>query len=256
MDLRIYSDLHLHAHNRMIIKDDSPGDVLILPGDIFSFPYYSYLQHLLQNWEKPVVFVPGNHEYYGSNPIDIALANFKDWASTHLPHMRVLDNEKCEIDGVSFFGGTMWTDLSQQTPDVLQKMRKEINDYTHILNTEDHWITPDNMTTRHRVFESSIKAWFNQEASGKRVVVSHFAPDNNPQNKYNGHYLRPAYASLNMQAVIDEYQPDVWIYGHDHQGDDHRRGKTRIASNPKGYTRKDGQPECPNFKPDGLLIRL
>jgi hypothetical protein len=37
-----------------------------------------------------------------------------------------------------------------------------------------------------------------------------------------------------LSALIERYQPDVWIYGHTHKSDATKIGMTRMISNAKG----------------------
>jgi len=37
---------------------------------------------------------------------------FKTWLALNHPHVKLLLDEEIGIDGVNFFGGTMWTDFN------------------------------------------------------------------------------------------------------------------------------------------------
>jgi hypothetical protein len=52
--------------------------------------------------------------------------------------------------------------------------------------------------------------------------------------------LTPAFAS-NMENLILEIQPRLWIHGHDNY--DYQIGKTRIICNPRGYVPNADNPE-------------
>ena len=57
---------------------------------------------------KPVLYVLGNHEFYGSS-IDGAAAELKRLCAG--THVHVLDDSEIVIDGVRFLGTTLWTDF-------------------------------------------------------------------------------------------------------------------------------------------------
>jgi hypothetical protein len=56
--------------------------------------------------DVPVLYVPGNHEYYAHDihETDLLSANSSS-------HIRILDNDTHLICGVRFLGTTLWTDL-------------------------------------------------------------------------------------------------------------------------------------------------
>jgi hypothetical protein len=72
--------------------------------------------------------------------------------------------------------------------------------------------------------------WFGKNLGGPRVVISHNAPVINPNSKYKGAPLMPAFNSLNMVEIIENHQPglvSVWPRA----CDDQTIGRTRIISN-------------------------
>jgi hypothetical protein len=57
--------------------------------------------------DRPVIYVPGNHEFYHR---DIALI---DELKIQAPdHIHVLNNDQVIIDGVRFLGCILWTDFA------------------------------------------------------------------------------------------------------------------------------------------------
>lgn len=59
-----------------------------------------------------------------------------------------------------------------------------------------------------------------------------------------------------MIEIIEKYQPNLWIYGHTHECDNHRVGKTQIISNQLGYPNGDDSFECKKFDKKGIEIEL
>jgi Icc-related predicted phosphoesterase len=98
--------------------------------------------------------------------------------------------------------------------------------------------------------------WLEKYRDKKRVVISHHAPVKNPNTKYGNSNLQAAFNSLDMVEIIEKYQPDLWIYGHTHECDNHKIGKTEIISNQLGYPNNVGSFECIGFDSDGLKIKL
>jgi Icc-related predicted phosphoesterase len=78
----------------------------------------------------------------------------------------------------------------------------------------------------HTNFASKLLNWLGKDPSGPRVVISHNAPVINPNSKYKGGSLTPAFNSLDMVEIIGTHQPALWVYGHTHECDDQRIGRT------------------------------
>lgn len=84
---------------------------------------------------------------------------------------------------------------------------------------------------------------------GPTVVVTHHAPHPlSVQPRHQGSALSPAFVS-NLSALIEEYQPELWIHGHDHGSHDYRVGRTRVLANQAGYPNLHGDRENPWFDP-------
>jgi Icc-related predicted phosphoesterase len=108
----------------------------------------------------------------------------------------------------------------------------------------------------HEIFKSKLTTWLDKHKGKKRVVISHHAPTKNPNTKYQNNKLQHAFNSLDMEKIIAKYQPNLWIYGHTHECDKHKIGKTQIISNQLGYPQRDGSFECTEFDKNGLKINL
>ena len=103
MKLNILSDLHLSLGALEIPRNDA--DVVILAGDI-ARPRQAV--SWASGFAKPVLYVPGNHEFYGASIAGAANELKKLCAGNNI---RVLDNDQVIIEGVRFLGTTLWTDF-------------------------------------------------------------------------------------------------------------------------------------------------
>ncbi|MEZ5690472.1 MAG: metallophosphoesterase [Rickettsiales bacterium] len=254
MKIITYSDLHLEFGTDFLPPTDSDADVMILAGDIITFRDYAPLEKFLAGWQKPVLFVAGNHEFYTRRPMLPDTEQFKDWLAKTHPHVTFLQDEAVTLDGVHFFGGTMWTDFSGGNAKAMLEARTQMNDYRQIRQSDDLALTPEHTVELHETFAEKLAAWFTEPLSGARVVISHHAPVVNPNTKYGSSLLMPAFNSLDMIEVIDTHHPVLWVYGHTHECDDHMRGNTRIISNQLGYPSGGGGYECRGFDPSGKSI--
>jgi predicted phosphodiesterase len=104
MKLHILSDIHIEFAPFQIPETDA--DVIITAGDI-GVGLEGVLWAKEQYKNKPVIYVPGNHEYYQH---DISLIDQLKASSTE--NVRILDNEMCIIDDVRFLCATLWTDFA------------------------------------------------------------------------------------------------------------------------------------------------
>ena len=102
----VLSDLHLEFGAVEVPR--GTADVVVLAGDIHvgrdglawakeAFP------------DQPVVYVLGNHEYYGDvfHRLALELKSLARGSNVH-----VLERDAVDIDGVSFLGCTLWTDFA------------------------------------------------------------------------------------------------------------------------------------------------
>src|SRR5687768_18154134 len=103
MKLNVLSDLHLTLGTLAAPENDA--DAVVLAGDIArpkeAIAWASGLG-------KPVLYVPGNHEFYGGSIAGTVEELKRLSAGTSI---RVLDNDEVIIDGVRFLGATLWTDF-------------------------------------------------------------------------------------------------------------------------------------------------
>ena len=83
------------------------------------------------------------------------------------------------------------------------------------------------------------------------VVITHHAPSPRCVRPwYRESKINAGFAS-NLDAVIERYQPPLWIHGHMHDAVDEILGATRILANPYGFSLTEGA----DFNPE-LVIDL
>jgi Icc-related predicted phosphoesterase len=238
MKLRVLSDIHLEltAGWDLPVPAERPDfDALIIAGDLMPGMEKGVKWLAERVKDKPVVYIAGNHEGYGTD-IDMTWNKAKDAARG--TNVLVMENETIVIDGVRVIAGTLWTDF-QLFGDPAAAMRAagaRMNDYRRIA-TDDHArrLVPLDTLTRHHATRTYIDRELAQSFAGPTVVVTHHAPY--PGAVRRGHesdIISAAYVS-DLTKLIERRQPDVWIYGHTHQSDDTLLGRTRIISNAKGY---------------------
>ena len=258
MKLLIYSDLHLEFGYDFEIPADAEGDVLVLAGDIVNLQAnYSDLYKIFRQWTKPIIYIPGNHEYYTRRPISEENEVMKvALRRGGYDHVRFLLDEPCTIGGVNFFGGTMWTDFWGGNAMAMSNAQHSMTDYRLIVTPEGRKLRPEDTIKWHKDFKQKLQAWFSGYRPGPHVVITHTAPVEAGDTKYHNSPLQAAFVARDVRPFIEEYYPALWIYGHTHECDDQRIGGTRVVSNQQGYRRADGSPEDPKFDPKGMGIEV
>lgn len=233
----IFSDLHVDVNARTpwVIPEPRPEhDVIIIAGDICQG-----LQRGV-NWinehgfnRKPVIYVPGNHEYYGFDFDAERAAGHR--AAAQFPNIHVLDRDAITIQNVVFVGATLWTDYQlygeRSVDAAMMRAERAMNDHRVIQRQDRLWETSDALAE----YEQSAK-WLNMQLDAygdKCVVVTHTAPSlRSIATQYKADLLSAAFAS-NLDHVVERAR--LWVHGHTHIGRDYQLGGCRVIGNPRGY---------------------
>ncbi len=238
MRIQIASDLHLE-HLEWRFPDyrgvePCDADVLILAGDISKA---GRALDLFGSWPCPVVYVPGNHEYYDGSLADVQ-AEFRRRAAD-FPNVQVLAPGCCELFGVRFIGCTLWTDYELFGKELQERAMTacgmSIADHVAIRGANDTPFTPSAALALHREERAWLQAWLAEPFDGKTVVITHHAPS--PQS------LHPQYArDITSAGFISDLgelmgKADLHIHGHTHASFDYRVNGTCVVANPMGYCR-------------------
>ena len=104
MKLHILNDLHIEFED--FDPPATDADVVVLAGDIgVGMEGLRWAEDRFP--DKPVIYVPGNHEFYHH---DIAL--IEELKAQAPDHIHVLNDDQVIIDGVRFLGSILWTDFA------------------------------------------------------------------------------------------------------------------------------------------------
>lgn len=233
MKIRLLSDLHIEGYS--YYYEYAGEDIVVLAGDIHTkFRHRFILDQIPSNVK--ILFVAGNHEYYDED-FD-AVNDFFYELQAEYTNFYWLHNESIIIDGVEFFGGTMFTnwELDNDTWTAKQKAKDGIADFTWITKKgrdglNRRW-NPENHLQEHLSFRDGLVQWLNKPAE-KRVVISHFVPHPEGSDpKFKGSWLNP-YFLCDMTKYMQNI--NLWLYGHTHTSKDMMVGNCRLVCNPRGY---------------------
>lgn len=254
MKLRILSDLHLEHHTPESIPA-CEADVVILAGDIANGR--AGIDWAARTFSVPVVYVPGNHEYYESTvaAVDALMAE----AGAQAGHVHVLNHGVLTLapagePPVRIIGATWWTDYALFGVDrreaSMQACAGVMLDHRLIeLQDKDgrtRHFTPRDALACHEAATAWLAAELARPFAGRTVVVTHHAPDlGSLDPRFSHDLVSGGFISRRPDLVS---RADLWVHGHTHTGFDYRIDDSRVVCNPRGYVRrKTGELENPAF---------
>jgi len=241
MKIRLLSDLHheffrsksMYTETFMEYKGE---DVLVLAGDIAvgANNVAHTINKFLEVGFPKIVYVPGNHEYYGNtikgfnDELDAILCARKYWDRVYA-FTNPNDNFTI-IDGVVFCGGTLWTNFRD---DHIAHMacQNRINDFKTIRD-----FSTNEAAKRFYADLDAIDFVYNEFSEYKKVIVTHFLPAVECiHERYRGTDLLNNYFANDLGEYISGLSNTTWLYGHTHDPSDIMIGDTRLVCNPHGY---------------------
>jgi predicted phosphodiesterase len=252
MKLNILSDLHLGL-GALDIPDNDAG-VVILAGDV-SRPREAVAW--ARAIDKPVLYVAGNHEFYGDS-IDGTLDSLRN--SCEGTNVRLLDDDVAVLEGVRFVGSTLWTDFmllgAARREDAMREGQRFLRDFSRI-RTSRHSAaiyTPADSAARFDVHRRFLAEQLAQPFAGPTVVITHHAPSpHSIHPRFRDSLLNACFIS-DLEHLMDGRRACLWVHGHTHDSFDYVVNGTRVVCNPRGYA-KNGVNENARFDPD-FTIRV
>ncbi|MCK9619859.1 MAG: metallophosphoesterase [Methylobacter sp.] len=237
MRINYFSDIHLEFG--ALEAPDNDADIIIAAGDI---GVSTQGVEWLKTFNKPVVYIAGNHEFYTHEYQQTLQLIRKRCAGSNV---HFLENDCFIFQGVRFLGCTLWADLFVEGDKTAEALGKTLNDFRRIKFAE----RPFDAVQFSQLHQNS-KTWLEQELaqpySGKTVVVTHHAPSLWSWNDTAYALKKLAYCN-DMKPLLHEYEIAAWFHGHVHCQIDYRIAGARILCNPRGYA---GTKVAPRFDQD------
>jgi hypothetical protein len=245
MKLWIVSDVHLEFGQPFLQTPPDGVDVLVCAGDVATKGIVPGLRWLAGNFARqiPVVVVAGNHDVYGAS-LEESIRDAREFAAGH-PNLHFLENDACEVGGVRFIGGTLWTDfrLSGRNPSVAMSYAQSgMNDFKKIKLSKRPFrkFRPVDAYRKHIESRNFIGTELREYAGVKTtVVVSHHAPSPRSVDLGFRHDPLSACYASDMKDLLCEVGPTLWVHGHVHHRNDYMVGGTRVVSNARGYPNEE-----------------
>jgi Icc-related predicted phosphoesterase len=248
MRIRILSDLHLEFGP--LALPEVQADVVVLAGDVHvGARGITWCQEQFPG--IPVVYVPGNHEYYGE-AIHRFTAKLREQTAGSQVHL--LDNDVIEIQGVTFFGAILWTDfrlLGDSLPARLEAW-EVVNDYRRIrVSPSYRRLKPEDTMGWHQRSRRWLENRLAEPKRGPVVVVTHHAPSALSLGNHESLDLVSAAFASRLDKLVAESGAALWVHGHIHRATDYCLGNTRVICNPRGYP----DEPVPEFNP-ALVVEI
>lgn len=237
------SDLHLEfdkdGGETFVTELPVLGDVLVLAGDVLPLRTEKEIARVFgwfcQRFPQ-VVFVPGNHEYYGTTPFE-ATAKLQS-VGARLANLHVLDGGMTTILGRRFVGATMW--FREVEPSERPKFPnlELLNDFRLIAD-----FVPWVYETHH-----TDLAFLEENVRPGDVVVTHHLPhDRSVAQQFIGSPLNRFFVADDAMPLAERSGAALWIHGHTHIPCDYLLGDTRVVCNPRGYPNERKPPMNPGL---------
>lgn len=243
MKIAIHSDLHMEFWRLSPeFLSNQDFDILILAGDITTSKKFMY--HLkdirdLVPVEKPIIFVPGNHDYYGTS-IEDGREHFK-YVCDFLK-INYLDRSIFEFGGYRFIGVTGWStmDSVSYTDEIgLIGLKSQISDFGYITKH-----TPWKMVQEGKKDKEFVQHVINDHS----IVISHFCPI---VSGFTGRFPisnLTNYFYNDWSEIFERNNHLLHVYGHTHSNICQRVDGIRCISNQRGYPSEENYTNYnPNF---------
>jgi len=260
MKIQIVSDLHLEFAPIPEIKPDA--DVLVLGGDIclaqhlYRHPlqlgdmqnndghasdaarYREFFKYCSENW-KTVIYFAGNHEHY-SGQWERTTPVLRE-ETQHYGNIHYCDQDRVDIDDVTFLGVSLWTDFNNHDPLTIMSSRDMMNDYRAITEHPSeglyHKLRPTTVLAKHVSDLEWLRVQLSLLQNRKIVVCTHHAPSHSSIHRdyTHQHIMNGAFVSNLDEFILDNPQIKLWTHGHVHNTWNYTIGDTQIVCNPRGY---------------------
>jgi predicted phosphohydrolase len=229
------SDLHLEfPENELLLKQaplEIAGDVLILSGDIVPFrdlEKYSYFFDFLSDNYKSIYWVPGNHEYYGSDASERKGAFNEQIRS----NVFLVNNTVVKEGNVRLIFSTLWSHIH---PENEYTVSMNLNDFK-VIKFRNRRFTSSHFNFLHHISKTFLREALSKTHNGPTIVATHYVPTKlNYPSQYKNSPYNDAFV-VELFDMITDLQPDYWIYGHHHSNiPEFKIGRTSLICNQLGY---------------------
>jgi predicted phosphodiesterase len=219
--LWIVSDLHIETRRDFVAGAMRPSDfdVLVLAGDVMDGNVVRGVETAAaMAGGKPAIYVAGNHCHWGHSFQSVRERGMEAGARNGV---HFLQRSTVEIDGVVFFGATLWSPMVRDPraprPNlsaIMSGIEQDPVPHSALPVNEPLFVQGPGVMDRRaknrdlqREFESAREA---MKLAKAHVIVTHYPPPDD---------------------LLRETDAQLWIHGHEHRVRDEIVSGTRVLSN-------------------------
>ncbi len=249
MKVHYMSDIHLDFG----AMDQLPsGELLVLAGDVTAAACLSpdfkdsrkqrvrsatlrFFELVRKNFDV-ILYIGGNHEPYGLD-IDESQTLIENYIGGD--GVYYLENKAATVDGITFLGATLWTDMNKGVSASERYVGLGLSDF-HVISCDGRRFTPRQAISRHEASLAFLRRELASRADEKVVVITHHAPSYEGMiPRFRQTPVAPGFAS-DLEGFIGEHpQISDWIFGHTHIVKTFEVGETTLRTNCRGYVGRE-----------------
>ncbi len=242
MKIKVLSDLHMEFWRKEYVlpslyrsQDDT---VLVIAGDLHVGRETMAALGNLKDYYRAIVYVPGNHEYYGH---DLEILS-QEFSNINRDRIYILKPGSVTIENIHFIGATLWTDLAKGNIAAMDTARDNMSDF-YLITSRGKRLSTLRYRELHKNDLEYLESTLPSYSRDRTIVVTHHMPSYRCiHENYAGNPLNPAFAS-DLDWLIKKYKPIMWVHGHTHSSLGFTIGETKIICNPFGYWENGLNPE-------------
>jgi len=251
---KIHVQSDVHTEIGLPLGQHCISDITICAGDIGVIARPDALKRYFNNlheYADEIIWVLGNHEFYhGDYEKTLTQADkFAKEIGIHLLDIE-LGTENLEVNGIKFWGSTLWTDMNNSDWFVKKKIGQTLNDH-YVISNNGQTFTPRaaieiNQRTREKI---------NWDAD---VIITHHCPIVTEHRLFPLSEISYGFCNTGLENQILDSKIKYWIYGHTHDSKTIDLNGTLLVSNQQGYPKtiwgnNEKIFEDPNFNPSLIL---
>jgi len=236
--MRILALCDLHNEFGRLELGQTDCDVVVLAGDT-DVGIHGTKWALETFKEVPIIYICGNHEYYGKKIYKIhrLLKELSEDSNLYF-----LEDDELILDNIRFLGCTLWTDFclygEENRRSAMYIARQTMTDFRRITHKSArgyHKLSPLDTAVLHSKSVRYLQTKLEEPFDGETIVVTHHLPTPKSIPEYfKDNIINAAYCT-DLEWMIVKYRPKLWIHGHVHDEFDYSIGDTRIICNARGY---------------------
>lgn len=194
-----------------VLENTENADILVIAGDLCKATLLDwYSSNLPFDQYQKVIYVPGNHEYWGTT-FDKANIKLDEFADAY-NNLILLRDDYCILGDIHVYGMTYW--YNGLSPLDVWQMKQTLNDYNKIRQTNYSKTTPEFFQLISLQSEYKFFKW--AEDKDKIFLITHHPTSRRFRSPTEPDY--PGYGSImNFPNEFDTRKIICQVHGHTHR---------------------------------------